>query len=109
MPKGSLIVTDRPQSIYGKSSRHSLGQSGFSSWTLISKFHSDLSKQESVPAQSNKILPCEPAVPQGDLLSWSLLMVVGWVGAVPGTTKKGRMLALALSWDQLYSFHLTSP
>lgn len=87
MPKGMLlIVMARPQSIDGKNPRHSLTQSGLSSWTLselqISKSPSDCSKQGSVPTQNTKAL-CGPAVPQGDSPSQSFLVVVVVVGC-PG-------------------------
>lgn len=90
MPKGMLlIVMVRPQSIDGKNPRHSLIQSGLSSWTLsdlqISKSHSDWSKQGSVPTtQSTKAL-CGPAVPQGDSPSQPFLVsVCVCVGGAPG-------------------------
>lgn len=52
MSKGSLIVTERPQSLCGKSPSHRLVQSDLSSWALselqISKSYSDLREQASV-------------------------------------------------------------
>lgn len=79
-----------------------------SSWILselqISKSHSDLSKQGSVLTQSTKAL-CGPAVPQGDSPSQPFLVVAG----VPGAEETVGKLALARSWDQLYSLRSTAP
>lgn len=80
MPKRSLIVTERPQIFYGKSPSYSLVQSGLSSWVLsepqISKSQSDLSSQESIRPCPEHRGTMWAAVPQGDLLLWSLLVCV---------------------------------
>jgi hypothetical protein len=77
MPKRSLIITERPQSFYGKSPSHSLVQRGLSSWALsepqISKSQSDLSNQESIRPCPEHRGTMWAAVPQGDLL-WPLLV-----------------------------------